>query len=343
MKPNPIGLDIGSSAVKAVWLSGGGNDYALLSALSYPSPAKGVQSESPVDQEEMAQVIRKIVSDGKITTEDVHIALSESSVYTKVLEMPVLSDKELSSAIHWEAEQYIPVPLENVTLDWEVLERPQKQQGEKMQVLLVGAPSILIDKYQKIMALAKLNIVSIETEILSATRAIVGSGYSPNCIVINIGARNTSFAILRNTSIFFTYSVPTGGIAITRAISADFGFSLQQAEEYKRVYGVTDKTLGGKIGQSTAPILQSIANEVKKAIAFYNEKHSSDSPVAQIVLTGGSAKLPGIDLFFAQNCGIETVIANPWTILSNQQIPKELAENAPDYAISLGLAMRGYE
>lgn len=343
MKSAPFGLDIGTSHIKAVWLSQGSDGYNLLSALSYPTPAKGIQSESPVDQEEVAQVIHKIITDGKISTHDVHIALSEGQVYTKVLEMPVLSDKELSSAIHWEAEQHIPVPLENVSLDWEVLDRPEKQEAEKMHVLLVGAPTLLVEKYQRIMAMAKLNIVSVETEILSAIRTIVGSGHSPQSIVINIGAHSTAYAVLRNNAIFFTYSVPIGGIAVTRAIAADFGFSLQQAEEYKRVYGVTDKTLGGKIGQSTAPILQSIVNEVKKGIAFYNEKFGADSPISQIILSGGSAKLPGIDLFFVQNCGIETVTANPWAILANQQIPKELVENAPDYTIATGLAMRGYE
>ncbi len=344
MKNNPFGLDIGSSSMKAVWLSEEKNGYSLLAALTSPTPAKGMMSESPLDQEEVAQVIKKMISEGGIATRYVNLALSENQVYTKVLEMPVLSDKELSSAIYWEAEQYIPVPLTNITLDWKVLKRPSNPLEEgKMQVLLVGAPTLLVEKYQKTLAMAGLSIATIETEIISTLRSLSEGSNFPNSVVVNIGAMSTALAVVKEGTMIFAYSVTTGGIAINRAIAVDFGFTLSQAEEYKKVYGVSSKTLGGKIGQSTIPILLSIVNEVKKALAFYNEKYKGDAPIQQILLAGGSAKLPGIDLFFAQSCGIETAIANPWHVLSNQEVPKELLDDASDYAVAIGLAMRSYE
>jgi type IV pilus assembly protein PilM len=134
-----------------------------------------------------------------------------------------------------------------------------------------------------------------------------------------------------------------GGSAINRAIATDFGLTLQQAEEYKKVYGVSGKSLGGKIGQATEPILNSILMEVKKSLAFYSQKYKDEGPIRQILLSGGTAKLPGIDLFFANNSGIETAIANPWKVLSSQTIPKEVLDNASDYTIAVGLAMRNYE
>ena len=342
MNKKPFGLDIGATTLKVVWLEEKGG-YYLKAASTLPTPPKGMMSESPLDEEEMSQTIQKLISQAKIESKFVNIALPENQVYTKVLEMPILSDRELRSAIYWEAEQYIPIPLQSVTLTWNVLNRPSKpSSGDKMQVLMVGAPTMLVGKYQKILGMANLTILSMETEILSVIRSLILGDNFPPTFVINIGALSTSFAIVRNNIMVFTYSVSIGGMAINRAIAADFNMTPQQAEIYKRTYGVSNQALGGKIGQATEPILSSIVTEAKKTLAFYSQKYR-DLPIRQIILGGGSANLPGIDVYFANNCGIETVVANPWKILAPQSVPKDIIDNAPDFAVAVGLAMRNYE
>lgn len=346
MKGKPFGLDIGATTIKLVSLGSAGGRHVLEAALTYPAPAKGILSDSPFDQEELVQTIRKIVKDANLSSKTVNIALPESQVYTRVIEMPNLSDKELASAIYWEAEQYIPVPLANLALDWKILKKPQEAEtNAKMNVLLVGAPTLLVEKFQSILTMAGLSINVMETEIISAARVLSFSSTVtiPTTMIVHIGAISTSLAIMQAGTLVFAFSVPVGGTAINRAIASDFGFSVSQAEEYKKVYGMSNKTLGGKIGKATEPILLSVLSEVKKAIAFYNTKYKSDSPIQQIILSGGTAKLPGIDIFFAKNCGIESVIANPWKILTTQTVPKEILDSAPHYAIAVGLAMRDYE
>lgn len=344
MKGKAFGLDIGATTMKLVALNQSKGGYLLSAVISTPTPPKGMLSESPLDQEEMARAIRAAVTQAKIQTPYVNIALPENQVYTRVIEMPVLSDKELSSAIFWEAEQYIPVPLTSVTLDWKVLKRPENPSEQaKMQVLMVGAPTLLVSKYEKILSLAGFIPTVIETEILSTLRALIVGDNFPNTLVVNIGAVSTSLAIVREGIIVFAYSIPTGGQAISRAIASDFGFSIDQAEEYKKVYGVSQEVLNGKIGIATTPILMSIIGEVKKALAFYNEKYKDETKVQQILLAGGTAKLPGISIFFAQNSGVETALANPWHALSSQQIPKTILDSASDYTVAVGLAMRSYE
>ncbi len=154
-----------------------------------------------------------------------------------------------------------------------------------------------------------------------------------------MGEVSTSLAIVRNNIILFTYAIPTGGIAITRSIAADFGFSLQQAEQYKKVYGLTEKTLGGKIAQAAEPVLSLILTEMRKALAFYAEKYPQD-PVRQILLAGGSGKLSGLTSYFTNALGIETALTNPWKVLGKQEVPKTIIDNAPEYTIAVGLAMR---
>lgn len=343
MNKKPFGLDIGASTIKVVWLEKKDQGFILKASAITPTPAKGMLSESPLDEEEMAQAIQKAAVSSRIDSRYVNVALPENQVYTKVLEMPVLSDRELRSAIYWEAEQYIPVPLSNVTLTWNVLNRPVKPQAsDKMIVLMVGAPTLLVSKYQKIITMAGYSISSMETEITSTVRSLVWGENFPTSIIVNIGAISTSIVIIRNSVMSFTYSMSVGGAAINRAIATDFGFTPDQAEEYKKVYGVSDKALGGKIGQATSPILSTIVTEVKKSIAYYSQKYR-DLPIRQIILAGGTANLPGIDTFFANNTSVETVTANPWKILVPSQIPKEVLDNGADYAIAVGLAMRGYE
>lgn len=344
MSSKSFGLDIGATTIKAVALQKTKGGFFLNSAITVPNPSKGVWSESLLDQEVVAGAIREAVSTAKITTKNVHVALPENQVYTRVIDLPAISDKELSSAIYWEAEQYIPVPLVNLQIAWEVLKRPlYPGENTKMQVLLVGAPKSLIEKYQKMLSMTQLQIVSLETEILSVVRALTTGEHFPNTLIVSIGSVSTSFAIIKDGTIVFTYSLPTGGTAINRAIASDFGFSLDQAEEYKKVYGMLHGTLGGKIGQATAPILSTIIDEVKKALAFYNEKYKNEAPIGQILLSGGSAKLPGITGFFVERTGLETVIANPWRIVAQDQmkkLSKEILDSASHYTISVGLGMK---
>lgn len=340
MKKNPFGLDIGATTIKVASLSPQKDGFLLNAAISAQSPEKGMLSEASLDKEEMARAVKKVIDDTKIHMPYVVIALPENMVYTRVVEMPFLSDKELSSAIMWEAEQYIPVPLEEITLDYKILRKPEKPTADsKMDVLLVGAPTTLINRYDEVLSMAGLTVAAIETEILSAIRALILPNF-PNTLIVHIGALSTSIAIVKDGILASAYAISAGGTAISRAIAADFGFSLSQAEEYKKTYGISSESVGAKIGQSTAPVLMTIVTEIKKALAFYNEKYKGESAVQQVLLSGGSAKLPGIDVFFAQSTGIETAIANPLHVLASQELPKDIVDNAPEYTIAIGLAMR---
>jgi type IV pilus assembly protein PilM len=344
MKNSIFGLDIGTTTMKVSWMDLEKNSIKYLSSASVPSLTKGVLSESPFDHQEIAKVINKLVIDAKITTNNVSIALPENRVYTKVIDMPTLSEKELSGAIYWEAEQYIPAPLETMSLDWSILRKPKNNDPiNKMQVLLVAAPKQLINRYQAVLELAGLTVVSIETEVLSVVRSMVANEHFPATLIMNFGALTTSVSIVQNGVILFTYLIPYGGIAITRVIAADFGLSLPQAEDYKRKYGLSEGDFGGKIGNAIKPILSSVVGEVKKAITFYSEKYKNESPISQLILTGGSALLPGISTYFAQNIGIEAIIGNPWKMLEIHGVPEAIEKRGPEFAVSIGLSLKEYE
>lgn len=344
MKSNTFGLDIGQTSIKVVWLEREKNHIKYAQSLTLQAQPKGITSESPFDHQELAAMINKLVIDAKITTNNVSVALPENRVFTKVIDMPNISEKELSSAIYWEAEQYIPAPLDTITLDWCVLRKPKSTDPTaKMQVLLVAAPKQLIQRYQMILELAGLSITGVETEVLSTIRGIVFGDKFPTSILMNIGAFSTTLSIVQNGMIIFTYLVPLGGIALTRAIAADFGFSIPQAEEYKKLYGLSDKNFGGKISNAILPVLSSMVVEIKKALTFYNDRYKNESPITQVILTGGSAMLPGLSSFFVRNIGLETIIGNPWRMLGVLGVPTDIEPRGPEFAVAIGLALKEYE
>jgi type IV pilus assembly protein PilM len=344
MKSNAFGLDIGSTAMKVVWVNNEKNGITYNTSLSIATPQQGLYSESPFDHQEMASVINKMVVDAKITTNNVNVALPENHAFTKVIEMPILSNHELESAIYWEAEQYIPVPLESVTLAWCKLRNVKTSLSEeKMQILLVAASKELIKRYQTILDLAGLTVVSLETEILSVIRGLTLYETIPTSLVVHIGAMSTILCIVQEGILVFNYFVPLGGVALTRAIASDFGLSFEQAEEYKRVYGLSGNNLGGKIGKAIQPILTALVTEIKKALSYYTEKYKNDSSITQVLVTGGSSSLPGLSVYLARQLGFEVVIANPWEMLKMQGVPADVEKVGSAYCVAIGLALKEYE
>lgn len=339
---NFFGLDIGTHSIKAVELRRGGVKPALVAAGIVNTPTKSLISESPEDHEIIADAIRKLREEARISTDKVVAALPESQTFTRVVDLPNLTENEVSSAIKWEAEQYVPVPLTEVQMDWQILSRPPSaSKDEKMEVLLVAAPKILIEKYLKVLKLAQLTPIALETEITAVSRSLVPpSESSPTTLIISIGASTTDICVVRFGQISFTRSIATGGAALARAVAQDLGFEMDQAEEYKKTYGLDANQLEGKVMQAIKPIFDMIVNEIRRALAYYAGKHPNDS-VKRAVLAGGTAKLPGIVVYLANSLGIEIQLGNPWVSVdlpAGQQ--DKLVDSGPMYAVAVGLALK---
>jgi len=335
-----FGLDVGTSSIKAVQVKREGVVTKLVTAGYIDVPTKKILSESSVDQESVAQAISKLISTLKINTKNVVSALPESQIFTRVIEMPILNDRELASAIKWEAEQYIPVPLTDVNLAWQVLLRPVKiEAGLKMEVLLIAAPKVLVEKHVRILRLAGLNPLNLETEVVAVTRALVDK-MSPTTAVISIGAYTTDICIASKGVLAFTRSIATGGEALTKAISEDLGFDHAQPEEYKKTYGLLENELEGKIMTTIKPVFEVIVGEVKKAILAYESKKTDDQ-IKRIVLSGGGGMLPGAVEYLVSEFGMEVQLGDPWFFLEKgPYISKQLLENRPLFTVATGLALK---
>lgn len=337
---NFFGLDIGSHALKVAQAEKSGDKYRLVALGIAPAPAGGILSEAARDLTSLSEGIKKLRADAKITTNNVAVALPEDKVFTRIIETPPLTEDELASAIKWEAEQYIPIPLTEVSIDYQIVSKPDKGKDKKMEVLLVAAPKQLIEKHLRVLENAGLRAVSLETEIIAIARSVAPPDSSPT-LVVDLGARATDMAIVDSGQIVFTRSIGTAGEALTRAVASQLKLEPAQAEEYKKAYGVDPAQLEGKVKGAIGPIIDVVVKEMEKALEFYRSKHA-ENPVKRVVLTGGTAGLPEVVSLIAQKLGIEVQLADPFARLEKEEeIIAKLPEGAaPLYAIAIGLALK---
>lgn len=336
-----LGLDIGSHSIKLIEIGHSGNTKTLLAAGNIPTPPKALSSTLEADHQAVAQVIRQLIKETGAHSNSVAFALPESQVFTRVIEVPALSTRELSSAISWEAEQYIPLPLDQVNIDYSVLRDVKETGTDKMDVLLVACPKVLLEKYLNIIELAELIPVAVETEIIATARALSRSvATAKNAVLlVSLGAQTTDLAILRGGVLAYTRSISAGGEALSRALVSGLDFNPNQAEEFKRTYGLEEDKLQGKIVAAVKPIMDTIIGEMKRALAYYSEKHK-DERIETVLLSGGTAKLPGMVVHIAQNIGMETQLANPWVGITKDERFRVLEGEGPTFTVSVGLSLR---
>lgn len=333
-----FGLDIGSHKIKIVQVQKTGDNYRLVALGSAPSTIKGILSDSESDLTQLATIIKKLHQETKIKTKNVVSALPQDQVFTQVITLPNLSEDELNSALKWEAEQYIPIPLSEATLSHQIIGRVKENAKEKIEVLLAAAPNRLIDKMVKVLNTAGFNPISLETEILAVVRSLVTA--SPGSVmVIDFGAKATDIAVVENGQVVFTRSIATAGEALTRAVASGLGLTPSQAEAYKKAYGADPQKLEGKMLEAIVPIIEVIIREIEKILNFYTVEKKKT--ISRLILAGGTASLPEISSLLAKKLNLEIQVGNPFVQMSKDSLPKKLSSlEIPLYAIATGLAMK---
>lgn len=332
-----FGLDIGSHSLKAVQLKREQEKITLLHLATLPSPIKSLGLEPEEDRKTLSQALKELIREAKISIPRVVASLPEEKLFTRVVEFPRMSAKEISSSLEYEAGRYIPLPIEEADLDFEVV----SEEDKKTEVLLVAAPKSLTRAYLEVLERAGLEVLALEPETTACARAVVGkeSG-APPTLVVSIGASTTDLVIVDKGKIRFTRSVATGGTALGRAVAQTLGFGEEQAEAYKESYGLSEE-LEGKVEEALRPVFRVIVEEMRRSIDFYNSRKEGSS-VRRIILSGGSANLPGVVVYLASEFGLEVEKGNPWLGI---EIPKEfnkeeLEERGPSLAVAIGLALR---
>ncbi len=342
MSKTVLGIDIGISSVRAVVLSHSQNPPKLVSIGKIASPQPGITSETDLDLDAVSAAIKALIVEIKSPTKEAVVALPESKIFSRVIyDLPYLTNEELAQAIKFAAEEFVPMPIQDVNLNYQVLFRsPQKGPNSRTVVYVVASPKTLVEKYIRVLSNADIKPVAIETEIIATSRALVNySDYSPTTLIVQLNSLTTDFAVLADGLVLLTRSISTGGMAMSRTIGQAFGFEMTQAEEYKKVYGLLENQLEGKLFQVLRPLIDIIVSEAKRVIQAH-ETQNPDKKIKRVVLSGGGAQLPGLVIYCATALGLEVQEADPWqAIAKDPNLKTKLSAEASSYSLAVGLAM----
>lgn len=334
-----VGLDIGSKTIKIVELQKEGEAHTLLASgiVGY----SGTTIEKINDDKDLAvlgQIIRKLHEEAGVSSKDIVVSLPEQQVFTRTIKFPLLTDAEIASAVKWEAEQYIPIPVAEAIIQHTILLRNEKTTPPEVLVLLVAAPRTIVEKYTKVIQFAGLNAIAVETELIALTRSLAPQGQT--VLLVDLGAGSTDIAIARDGLLSFSRSIPIAGEAFTRAVSQALGVSGAQAEEYKKTYGLEASQLEGKVKGALDPVLRLVVDEIRKAISYYQTEEKGEAPTA-VMISGGTSGMPQIISIMTNLLGLEVGVANPFArVRVDPETAKRLAPYAPLYSVAVGLAMR---
>lgn len=327
-----LGIDIGTSTIKIVQLKKE-DDQFLLETYGMVNAASRVMAKLDADViGQTAEVLKTLLDKSQISTKKVVASLPNSIVFVSVIDMPPLSDKELKSAIEWEARRYVPLPLEEVTLSWSVMREGAEE--AKIKVLITAVPTTVIENYSRMFSLAGLEPEALEIEALALIRSLAGSRQDA-FIIVDIGARNTSLNLVDKGFLRISKNLPVGGDTITSGIAQSLHISDSRAEQFKMDLGLSGDLQ--QIPQVMKSSMDTIKNETGQLVKIYE---AGGGTINEIIFSGSGAYLPGLAPYFSE-LGIKTSLGDPFKFIRyDQRLKNSLSRVSLGLSIALGLAMR---
>ncbi len=342
-----LGIDISASAIKLLELSESGGKYRIESYAVEPLPANSVVEKNIADADAVGEAIGRAVKKSGSRTKYGAAAVSGSAVITKVITMSAgLSDEDMESQIQLEADQYIPFPLEEVSMDFEIL-GPTEGNEEQVDVLLAASRSENVD-----LRIAALEVGGLEAKVVDVeafalenavammARELFGGGQGQIIAVADVGSAATTFSVLENLKIVYSREQAFGGAQLTEDIQRRYGLSYEEAGLAKKQGGLPDN-YGPEVLE---PFKESMAQQISRAQQFFFSS-SSIAQIDHLILAGGCASIEGISEIIETAVGIPTVIANPFANMSlASRVPAQALNNdAPSLMVSCGLALRSFD
>ncbi|GAB1255917.1 pilus assembly protein PilM [Aurantivibrio plasticivorans] len=341
-----IGIDISSTSVKLLELSRQGDRFRVESYAVKPLPPNSVVEKNINDVEAVSDIVRTVAQTAKSKNKSVAVAVAGSAVITKLIEMQGgLSDDAMETMISMEADQYIPYPLEEVAIDFEV-QGVSERNPDQVDVLLAACRRENVDLRVEVIEAAGLNpeIVDVEAYTMERAYQLIEEQLEEQedqvVAIVDVGSTMTTLSVLVNGKTIYTREQLFGGRQLTEEIQRRYGLSAEEAGLAKKQGGLPDDYES----EVLEPFKDAVVQQVTRSLQFFFSS-SQYNDVDHIVLAGGVASLEGLSDLIEEKLGTQTVVANPFANMS--VAPKvntvALANDAPALMIATGLAMRSFE
>jgi type IV pilus assembly protein PilM len=365
LESDAFGLDISDLSLKIVKLKKRGKFFKLVSFGEEKIKPGIIKGGEIKDEKELAEIIKsalKKVKGKRIKTNYVIASLPEEKAFLQVIQMPTMSEEDLKSAVIYEAENYIPLPIEEVYLDSQIV-LPLQNHLNHLDVLIAALPKTTVEPYLSSLKLAGLEPLAFEIESQAIARALIKEETTTSpVLLIDLGATRTSFIIFSGHALRFTSSIPVSSKAFTEIIAKNLKIDAEKAEKLKIKYGLEEKIKlkvkyekteikreRGKIFEALVPALVDLVQQIKRHLDYYqtHSTHEHLPPeakgVSKILLCGGGANLKGLPELLSLELKLPVEISNPWINIPAKNQTGALAmpfEKSLEYATAIGLALR---
>lgn len=343
-----LGVDIGFGGIKLVELKNE-KGRARLVTYAYANLASESLDKSLLnDPASAADLLKKMLVKARVTSKKTISALPISSVFSSILSVPTVNEKELKDAVAAQAKKLIPLPLEEVALDMKVIDKTEKTDTMKAatRVLVTAAPKSLVNKYVEIFKRSGLELASLETEAFAEIRSLIGKDRS-TIMIVDMGSLRTNILVVEKGIPFVTRSIATGGVAITQTIGKTLGIPLEQAESMKRdIKSMQSFAPAGDLSPILTVLIKPILDEIKYSFNQYQSQEvgGTQKRIDKIILTGGSSLLPRLPEFLTHEMSVNTYLGNPWArVVYPPDLRPVIEEMGPRYSVAIGCAMANME
>jgi type IV pilus assembly protein PilM len=342
-------VDIGTTSIKIVEVGPGQGapriiNYSFLESSGYLARAnQALQTSSlKIFEADVIALLKTLVRQMGLSTREAYASLPLFSAFTTVLDFPQMEPKEIEKALIYQARQYVPLPLEEVALDWMKVGDYQDEKGFAHQkILLVSVPREQIKRYQRMFSAAGLTLRALEIESLSLVRLLAGDP-TPT-VIVDIGSRSTNIIFTEQGNLTWNSQSDFASFSLTQALASSLHVNPIRAEELKKEKGIVGTGPNYELSTIMLPFLDVIINEVKKAQFVYSEQVPSAKKAERVVLSGGGANLAGIDKYFEREFGIPVARIEPFLKFSHPDtIQPFIPELGPIMGVALGLGMKQF-
>lgn len=333
-------LDIGTTAVRIVQLSKSGSNWNLQKYASVPVDIKIATSDSPSDQKKLAEVITTAIGQSGVRTRNVVLGIPSNRMFATVVDLPAMSDDELASTIKYQAEQFIPMSIDEAKIDWAVLGKSPKDQTQN-EVLIASVPNTFSEQRLDLIEGLGLNVLAIEPDPLAVCRSLLPHGAQNAHMIVDFGDFSCDVVMTLGDSPRLIRSIPTGFRSLTKAAAQNLNIQDQQASQFILKFGIDPSKLEGQIARALDTTVDQFAAELVKSIKFFQTKYPN-VPVESLYLSGYATSIPGLAELLTTKTGLGTQLATPWqrvSVSSGDQTT--LAPISSQFAVAVGLAQRG--
>lgn len=334
-----FGLDIGSTALRAVELRGSGPTKTLYKYAYMPIDSKMALSDSKNDQQHLTQAIAQLVAQAKFSTKNVVAGVPSNRVFTTVADVERLPAKELEKSIRYQADALIPTPLNESKIDWAVLgDSPLDK--TKLEILLTSVPNEFIERRLDIVESAGLNVIAFEPDNLALARALTSPDNTTAYMILDMGNKSTDMVTVYGGMPRLTRSIPTGMEAVIRSAMQNLNVDEKQAEQFVMKFGLSKDKLEGQVYQAIISTVEILTSEIEKSIKFFQTRYANVG-FDRIIVTGGGSVLPEFPLYLANKFMLNVEIGNAWhNVQFSPDRQNELLSISNQFSVAVGLAGR---